>query len=503
MKKGVSIVLVLTALCFAIQNEAQAQNNDALRVLNSALDALGGEARLKSLSSIYIRAKGAEHRSADAQGFHPEKETNAPHEEKLAVFSDGKRLAYEYKTGRHDGTTRWRRIFFTDTRRVMADFTAKFAGASQIRFPSMERDRAARRIPHMILLEVSANREKVKFLGTQIFENREHEVLAVELPAAKTPLRLYFDKKTNLLSKYEFSVDFPALGETSAEYIFSDYQKHSDLKWFPTDHAIKINGKNWRTMAIEEVSANPFEAEKMFELPPELEGFITPAGTVKEIAPGVFLAYGIGGSYQPLFIEFKDFVLAVEAPAAHPFLEDTPLESLTDPDALAEEFIAKIKETVKNKPIKYIVPTHYHSDHAGGLRAFAGEGATVLTTPGNKNFFEKFAPGLKIEIFDKKRVVSDGKRSVELINAGANPHTEENIVVYLPKEKYIYQGDLFYYNGDMTFPPKDRLTIMPFFAEWLVKNNLSPARIYGFHSTTFATMEHIEQILEMKIKTKK
>ncbi len=489
---------------FAVCNaQTQKTREEAQHVLNSAFDALGGEAKLKGLSSIYVRAKGVEHRSADAQGFHPEQKTTAGHEEKLAVFLDGKRLAYEYKTGRHDGTTRWRRIFFTDTHRVIADFTSRFAGASPVRFPSVERDRAARRIPHALLLEVSANREKLEYLGIKNFANREHEVISVELPAAKTPLRLFFDKKTNLLSKYEFSVDFPALGETTAEYIFSGYQPHAALKWFPQDHAVKVADENWRSMTFQEVLANSNEAGKMFELPADLEGFITPPGEVKEIAPGVYLAYGIGGSYQPMFVEFKDFVLAVEAPAAHPFLEDTPVESLTNPDALSEEFIAKIKETVKNKPIRYVVPTHFHSDHAGGLRAFAKEGAAVLTTPGNKAFFEKFAPGVKIETFDSRRIVSDGERTVELMNVGANPHTAENIAVYLPQEKYIYQGDLFYFFGNAAFPPKDRLTVMPFFAEWLKKNGLRPVRIYGFHSTTFAAMEHIEQILKMKTKEEK
>lgn len=117
-------------------------------------------------------------------------------------------------------------------------------------------------------------------------------------------------------------------------------------------------------------------------------------------------------------------------------------------------------------------------------------------------FYEKFVPNMKLETFDKRRVIADSERTVELLDVGANPHTEENIVAYLPREKYIYQGDLFYFNGDATFPLKDRLTVMPFFANWLKKNKLSPTRISGFHSLTFATMEHINNILEMNNKGK-
>jgi len=498
-----TIILGLGAICLLAIGNVKAQNNEALRVLNAALQTLGGEAEVKSLKSIYVFAKGIEHRSADTQGYAPDQETTTAHEEKLAVFTDGMRLAYEYKTGRHDGSMRWRRIFFTDTRRIVADFTTKAAFASVVKFPSADRNQDARRIPQTFLLEVLANRESLQYLGTKMFENREHEVISVLVPSAKIPILLYFDKKTFLLTKYEYAVDFPALGETTAEYLFSDYQKHPRLRWFAAKQTIKLGGKIWRTMDFEQVAVDSAEAEAMLNLPPELEGFITPAGTIKEIAKGVFLVFGIGGSYQPMFIEFKDFVLAIEAPALHPSLEETPVESITNPNALSEEFIAKIKQTVKNKPIKYVVPTHYHSDHAGGIRAFAAENSTVLTTPGNKTFFGKFAPAMKIETFDNKRIVSDGERTVELINVGANPHTEENIVVYLPQEKYLYQGDLFYFNGDVSFPPKDRFTVMPFFAEWLKKNNLSPARIYGFHSTLFGTMEHIEKILKLSSESKR
>ena len=472
---------------------AKGQNADALRVVNSALQALGGEQNLKSISSILVKAKGVEHRSADTQGYKPDGETTTQHNEILAVFNDGKRLVYEYKTGRHDGTTRWRRVIFNETQRIVADFTTKSVFPAPVRFPSVDRNQDARRIPPAFLLEILANSSTLQYLGAK--DNQE--IISVQLPSAKTPIRLYFDKNTNLLSKYEYTVDFPALGETTAEYFFENYQPNSKLKWFPTKQTIKLGGKVWRTMDVDEVLVDSNEAKAMLEFPPELEGFLIPNGTVKEIAKGVYLVYGLSG-FQPMFIEFKDFVMAIEALAAHPSLEETPVESIGNVNTISEEFIAKIKQTIPNKPIKYVVPTHYHSDHAGGIRAFIPENSILLSTPGNKKFYENFAPNLKVETFANKKTISDGERTVELIDVGENPHTAENIVVYLPQEKYLFQGDLFYFNGEATFPPKDRLTVMPFFANWLKQNKLSPTRIYGFHSTLFGTMEHIEKILEMK-----
>ncbi len=487
-------------LLIAAMLPAAGQDAQAIKVLNAGIDVLGGAERIRSLKSIYYSAKGTEDGSANGQDFLPGKNVPTAHEEKLAVFMDGVRLAYEYKTARGDGTTRWRRYLFGDGRRIVADLGPSAVYASPVKFPSADRDQDARRIPHAFLLEVLANASQLRYIGTRAYDNREHEVISLTLPGAKTPISLYLDKQTKLLSKYEFVTDFPALGSSLVEYVFTDHRPNDRLKWFPTEQRIVVNGKTWRSVKFDRVLADSNEAEAMFQLPPELEGFVAASGSVKEIAKGVYLVYGIGGSYQPMFIEFKDFVVAVEAPALHPSLEDTPVESVGNVDALTREFIEKIKQTVPNKPVKYLVLTHSHSDHMGGLRAFLAERPTILTTPGNRSFYERFAPGMAIVTFDKKKVITDGERTVELFNVGRNPHTEENVAVFLPKENYVFQGDLFYFNNEASFPPRDRMTVMPFFANWLKENDLSPDRIYGFHSPTFGTMRHIEKVRAMAEK---
>jgi hypothetical protein len=48
-----------------------------------------------------------------------------------------------------------------------------------------------------------------------------------------------------------------------------------------------------------------------------------------------------------------------------------------------------------------------------------------------------------------KRVISDGSRTLELLDVGPNPHAREMMVAYLPKERVVFQGDLFF------IPPND------------------------------------------------
>ena len=170
MMRKIFVISALTAICLFTIYETKAQDNEALRVLNAALDALGGAAKIKSFKSVYFSAKGFEDNSANGQPSFPGKSAPTAHEEKLAIFLDGVRLAYEYKTDRGDGTTRWRRFFFNDGQRFVANFGTKAVSSSAVQFPSADRNQDARRFPHIFLLEVLANASTLQYLGIKNFD---------------------------------------------------------------------------------------------------------------------------------------------------------------------------------------------------------------------------------------------------------------------------------------------------------------------------------------------
>jgi glyoxylase-like metal-dependent hydrolase (beta-lactamase superfamily II) len=139
------------------------------------------------------------------------------------------------------------------------------------------------------------------------------------------------------------------------------------------------------------------------------------------------------------------------------------------------------------------------------------EGATLLATPGLRGYFERLARAesalipdrlatagrteLRMEAIAARRVLTDGVRTVELINAGPTPHTEEALVVWLPAEQILFQGDLFYYDGEAGFPAPDRLLTMAAFGRWLERTGLCPQRIYGTHDRGVATMAHVRRAM--------
>ena len=99
----------------------------------------------------------------------------------------------------------------------------------------------------------------------------------------------------------------------------------------------------------------------------------------------------------------------------------------------------------------------HHNDHSGGLRAFVSEGATVVTR-GNAGYMKSLvaskqlrdgltngAERLKLELVEnKKRVFSDATQTLELYDIGPNSHAREMLIAYLPRQRIVFQGDLFF-----------------------------------------------------------
>jgi glyoxylase-like metal-dependent hydrolase (beta-lactamase superfamily II) len=150
-----------------------------------------------------------------------------------------------------------------------------------------------------------------------------------------------------------------------------------------------------------------------------------------------------GGTHHSVVIEMKDHVLVVEGP-------------LNDERATA--VIAEARRLVPGKPIRYVINSHHHFDHAGGLRAFAAEGIPVITHESSRAFFETalMAPAtmtpdrqqgarrqVAVEGVRDKRVLTDGTRTVEIHHLASSTHATDMLMVYLPKERILIEADVF------------------------------------------------------------
>jgi glyoxylase-like metal-dependent hydrolase (beta-lactamase superfamily II) len=128
--------------------------------------------------------------------------------------------------------------------------------------------------------------------------------------------------------------------------------------------------------------------------------------------------------------------------------------------------IAETHRLIPNKPIRYLVNTHHHWDHSGGIRAFVAEGATVVTDERNRNFYQRvvlapqprslspdrlsefpFAttgPGtLSLQTFTDRYTIGDGTQTIELYHVDGLNHAADMLVAYLPQSKILVNADLY------------------------------------------------------------
>ena len=163
--------------------------------------------------------------------------------------------------------------------------------------------------------------------------------------------------------------------------------------------------------------------------------------TSEKLGDGLYRLTTGGGSYDSLIVEFKDHIMMLEA---------------GQNEARALAYIAETKKLIPNKPIRYVMNTHPHSDHTGGLPALVAEGATIVTQKNNEEFFDralntprtllndtlaKNPKKAKVEAVSEKKVYSDGTRIVEMYHIAPAPHSNGLMVAYIPKEKILFQGD--------------------------------------------------------------
>lgn len=125
-------------------------------------------------------------------------------------------------------------------------------------------------------------------------------------------------------------------------------------------------------------------------------------------------------------------------------LPDGPLliDSAFD-DRTAVALADTIRARSGPKPVRYVVNTHAHGDHTGGNRFFAAGGATIIAQSKSAAKIDSTTGAAKPAVrVDRRKELGPTDRKVEIIWLGKSAHTAGDLVVYLPKQKVLFAGDL-------------------------------------------------------------
>ena len=294
----------------------------------------------------------------------------------------------------------------------------------------------------------------------------------------------------NLLQRVQTWIPNPVVGDLYYENVYTNYRDmggvkvprfHQHQDFDDGGHTPNVSGGD-HAFGLETISDLQVNvANAALTVPDEVRNAgIEPVRVQSErLGDGLWLIGG--GSHNSVAIEFGDHVAVIEAP-------------LNEERSLA--VIDEVNRLIPNKPIRFIVNTHHHWDHLGGLRAYVHEGATVITHEGNHPYYqevlrarpwmlqpdrfslyppEEWSEGYIFETAREKYVLADDTRTVELYSVQGLAHAAGMLIAYIPREQIVVQADL--YNPGAPAPNASSRT----FYERLQQLALDVTTIVGIH----------------------
>jgi glyoxylase-like metal-dependent hydrolase (beta-lactamase superfamily II) len=264
----------------------------------------------------------------------------------------------------------------------------------------------------------------------------------------------------NQIQRIHVMVNEPALGDFNIEQESTNQQQFGDVKWPTNWHSHQGWDDNWQ-FASDSTGHNayggifadvqPNACPDPVPVPETLLPSPRPDPEIVEVermADGVYLLGG--GPANSYMVEFEDWVAVFDAPINE------------------KRSLAVIEEVVKlapEKPIRWLINTHVHFDHIGGLRTYLHIGSTIVTHRKNIDMLNRdvliyrtqgvepditslwppteLAEGYNYEAINENFVITDNERILRVYYVQPLGHATGMLMAYLPEEKIAFQADLF------------------------------------------------------------
>lgn len=278
----------------------------------------------------------------------------------------------------------------------------------------------------------------------------------------------------DLIERVETWVEHPFMGDFHIVQLYDEYESFDGLMVPTSIEQQRGGGSIFGVHAVSGAEANPSNLAALLTEPEGGGPGFPPPGEppediVEEVGDGVWL---ITGGYVALVAEFEDHVLVFEGGQS---------------EARGERIVAEVNELLPDKPIRYIVNSHPHSDHTAGLVPFLREGATLVTHEDNVEFLdmalstprtllgeEPLEP--QVEGVEGVGVYEDSTMRVEL-HPVPNFHSEGMLVALLPEQGILFQADFTL--------PQEGAEANPFvktLAEYVAEEGLDFERYLAVHA---------------------
>ena len=297
----------------------------------------------------------------------------------------------------------------------------------------------------------------------------------------------------NQIQRIKTTVNENALGDFNIEHESTNQMTFGNVKWPIAWHSHHGWDDNWQFYR-QSTGHNGYGGKfpdvqpNVCPDPVPVPAAVTSATfpvqvTVEKMANGVYLLGG--GPANSYMVEFSDFLAVFEAPTSE------------------ERSLAVIAEVVKlapNKPIRWLISSHPHFDHIGGLRTYLHIGSTIVTHAKNLAFLNmdvlnyeprtikpdivskwpptEVAEGYTYEGIQENFVITDNSRILRVYYVQPLQHVSGMLMAYLPAERIAFEADLF---DTHEAPRPAQLPAMRAFSTQVQRMKLNVATIAPVH----------------------
>lgn len=336
---------------------------------------------------------------------------------------------------------------------------------------------AARYVPALLLQRALANFRSAAWVGDSDLGRGLGKADIVEFSWDETTrYRLYVARSDKKIRRVDALAPDAVVADDAAVTILSGDQTVAGLA-FPQRVESYRRGVRTLELRVSGVEVNPAFADDAFAPPADYALVKDDVVRTDQRADGLYEVSGLGGgTYRSQFVVMSDFVVAFEAPLGL---------------GPSRQIIAEIRKAAGEKPIRYVVVSHFHADHAGGVGAYADIGATVLSAGENRKILSAYAAsrpaflgleGLRGDVSlafeavgrEGREITDSAGRALRIVDIPGIPHVERMLALYDSKTETIINGDLFsrLVRWNETF---DR------FAEFLARGEPKISLVLGTH----------------------
>ena len=518
--------LVLPAFALLASGEIGAQPDQlqsflkARQVVESSLLTHGDQRAAESAGGFEVQLSGNYDLTTRLQGRSVFRDEPTAIKEHISWDADGGQVSYDADYfNYYSSNQKYRELYDDQGQMAYIDKLNASGGWLPFEMVPDARDRYLRVLPGMLLAEALDRPRSLRYEDHVAANGTQYDVVSFTTRAGDT-LSLSIDRSTRLLNSASALIEMPLLGWTTMSWNWSEYRRGDSASMIPGRLIVKLDDRILKDVTLTTTFGEfpaAFQAPEGIEIGEPGDDLVrladfVPYGQrppeVETLAPRVYMVRNLRPGFGLIFVEFDDHVVAVDAPTGWYEMNQLPPMNWSHGDAidaLGRKYLTAINQTVPDKPVRFLILTHHHSDHIGGFMPFVGAGAKIIAGANAAHMVTGALDGHSassddqvVEIVNGRYSLADANMSLELIELpDGNPKADNYLMVYLPKQKLLYTTGFIYPIPESDFPPKESIPLSQYFVDWLDESNLEIEHIYNVHGMNRVEDWQLEKIRQL------